>query len=310
MYIIQERKIDMKKIGIVLLTIIIILGQSYIITYAQENTEEHIVEKYQLLKEENLRLRNEILNLKIQLHGKKAEKIPVLLYHHILKQEDIDKYDLSNNSGTLSLEAFEEQMDYLYENGFYTATLDELQAFLDGEIILPDKTVVITFDDGYLSNALYAHPIMKKYNFRGTIFMLGYRVDAPQAEFDPSSNQSISIYEAYKYSDVFDYESHTYELHNLNENGEKLLLVSDKKTIINDLIKSKELLNAKYFAYPYGAYDEETIQYTKETGYEMAFTIKPGYTIKGLNKYELPRFSISPQNMPFNKFKRIVNGYY
>lgn len=52
-------------------------------------------------------------------------------------------------------------MYYLYENGFHTATLDELQPFLDGEFTLPEKTVVLTFDDGYYSNALYAYPILK-----------------------------------------------------------------------------------------------------------------------------------------------------
>ena len=189
----------MKKFGIVLLAIIIVMGQSFTTAYAAENTEAPIEEKYQLLKEENLRLRNEILNLRLQLDGKEAEKIPVLMYHHILKQEDIDKYGFSKNTSIISSEIFEEQMDYLYENGFYTASLDE-----------------------------------------------------PQAVFKPSSNQSLSLSEAHKYEDVFDYESHTYALHDLNKKGEKLLLASDKEIIVDDLNKNKELLNAKYIAYPLG----------------------------------------------------------
>lgn len=309
-YKLLERGIDMKKFGIILLITVVLLGQASTIVYGQENTVEHIEERYQLLKEENQRLKDEILKLRLELSEKKAEKIPVLMYHHILKQEDIDKYGWSNNSSVLSLETFEEQMDYLYENGFYTATLDELQGFLDGEIVLPEKTVVLTFDDGYLSNALYAYPILKKYNFKGTMFMLGYRVDEVQASFDPSNTQSLSIYEAYKYEDVFDYESHTYALHDKDKNGKMLILSSDKETIIKDLAKNKELLNAKYFAYPYGVYDENTIEYLKETGHEMAFTIKPGYITKNSNKYELPRFPISPQKMPFSRFKRVVNGIY
>ncbi|MCF6465090.1 polysaccharide deacetylase family protein [Clostridium sp. Cult2] len=299
----------MKKFGIVLLIMIVLLGQASTVAYGENVSANIMDEKYELLKEENLRLRDEILKLRNQLSEKEAEKIPVLMYHHLLKQEDIEKYNWSKNSSVLSVETFEKQMDYLYENGFYTATLDELQSFIDGEIILPEKSVVITFDDGYYSNALYAYPIMKKYNFRGTIFMLGYRVDNIQALFDPSDTQSLSVNETYKYEDVFDYESHTYELHDEDENGEKLIISSDKETIINDLIKSKELLNAKYFAYPYGAYDENTIEYLKQTGYEMAFTIEPGYVTKDLDKYELTRFSISP-NTPLSRFKRIVNGIY
>ena len=228
----------MKKLKVIFLISLILLEQTACTAYVGNNIK-NLEERYQLLHEENIRPRKEILKLKNQMSEKKAEKIPVLLYHHILKQEDIDKYNWSKNNSVLSLETFEKQMDYLYENGFYTATLDELQAFLNGEIILPEKTVIITFDDGYLSNALYAYPIMKKYNFRGTIFMIGYGVDDIQESFNPSSIQSLSIHEAYKYEDVFDCESHTYKLHDIDKNGKKLLLSSDKETIINDLTMSK-----------------------------------------------------------------------
>jgi peptidoglycan/xylan/chitin deacetylase (PgdA/CDA1 family) len=300
----------MRKFGIIFLVMIILLGQASMIVYATEEDHNNLTEKYDLLKEENIRLREEILKLHNQLSEKHAEKIPVLMYHHLLMEEDIDNYNWSKNSSVLSVEAFKKQMDYLYENGFYTATLDELNAFMDGKITLPEKTVVITFDDGYLSNALYAYPIMKKYNFRGTIFMLGYRVDSPQEPFDPSSTQSLSIGETYKYRDVFSYESHTYNLHDLDKDNKALILSKNEKTILDDLTKNKELLNAKYFAYPYGKYDENTIEYLKSTGYEIAFTIKTGYVTKSLNKYELPRFRISPQKMPFSRFIRVVNGTY
>ena len=300
----------MKKFEIILLVMVILLGQVSGIAYATEEPQNNLPEKYDLLKEENIRLREEILELKNELSENNAEKIPVLMYHHLLMQEDIAKYNWSDNSSVLSVQAFEEQMDYLYENGFYTATLDELQAFMDGNITLPEKTVVITFDDSYLSNALYAYPIMQKYNFRGTIFMLGYRVDDVQAPFDPSSTQSLSLSETYKYRDVFNYESHTYNLHDMDDKKIALILSSSEKTIIDDLTKNKELLNAKYFAYPYGKHDEKAIEYLKKTEHEMAFTIEPGYVTKKSDKYLLPRFPITPNEMPFSRFMRIVNLNY
>lgn len=224
-----------------------------------------------------------------------------------MEQSDIDTYGWSNNGSVLSVESFEKQMKYLYENGFYTATLDELQSFLDGKISLPEKTVVITFDDGYLTNGIYAYPIMKKYNFRGTIFMIGHRVDAPQRLFDPSDTQSISIKRAYRYTDVFDFESHTYDLHGKDENKIPVIISSDENTILDDLVKIKDLVGAKYFAYPYGAHNEDTIEYLKQTGYEMAFTVKPDYVTKESDKYELPRFPIAPYTT-FDRFVQIVNG--
>lgn len=269
--------------------------------------DPHLSEKYQLLKEANLRLRREIIKLNNQLYGT-AEKIPVLTYHHILPQEYIVKYKWYNNDSVISLEAFKEQMDYLYKNGYFTATLDELKDFLEGKISLPKKTVVITFDDGYLSNAIYAYPIMKEYDFRGTIFMIGSRVNKEEVAFDPSSTQSISIYEAYKFSNVFDYESHTYDLHKKDKNNKEMLVCSNREVILEDLLKCKQLLNAEYFAYPFGVYNKKTIEYLKEAGYEMAFTTKKGYVTKDSSWYELPRFTISPKNTTFEKFKQIVIG--
>lgn len=300
----------MKKFVIILIVIGILVMQGQYEIYAAEGIEDKLPEKYDLLKEENTRLREEILKLKNQLSENNAEKIPVLMYHHLLFQEDIERYNWSNNSSVLSVETFEKQMDYLYENGFYTATLDELQNFIDGNIDLPEKTVVITFDDGYLSNVLYAYPIMKRYNFRGTIFMIGHRVDNEQEPFDPSSTQALSLNQSYKYEDVFSYESHTYDLHDMDEKGVAKVFSSDEETIINDLKNSKNLLNAKYLAYPYGKYDENTIEYLRNSGYEMAFTIEKGYVTEDSNKYELPRFGVIPNKMPFSRFMRIVNGKY
>ncbi|NLX62794.1 MAG: polysaccharide deacetylase family protein [Tissierellia bacterium] len=280
---------------------------------SNENKEEadpKLREKYELLRQENLNLRKEILRLHNKYSNGAAEKIPVFLYHHILPQEYIEKYNWTDNNSVLSVEAFKEQMDFLYENGFYTATLDELKAFLDGEITLPKKTVVLTFDDGYLSNVIYAYPIMKEYNFRATIFIHGHRADGEQVPFDPSTTQTISIYEAYKYRDVFDYGSHTYNLHYINENKEKALLASEREVIIEDLLKSKELMDTVYFAYPYGAYNEETIEYLKETGYEMAFTIEKEYVTNNSDKYRLPRFTVGPKTMTLGLFVQIAFGYH
>ncbi|WFA08550.1 polysaccharide deacetylase family protein [Tissierella sp. Yu-01] len=229
-----------------------------------------------------------------EILDKPTNKIPVLTYHHILPREDITKYNWSNNSAVISFEEFKEQMDFLYNNGFYTATLDELQDFLNGKIQLPKKTVVITFDDGYLSNAIYAYPIMQQYNFRGTIFVIGSVANKEQLIFEPSTLQFISTNEMDKYTDVFDFECHTYDLHRMDKNHKPMLVSSGRKIIIDDLTKNKNLLNADYFAYPYGYYNRITISYLKESGYKMAFTTKNGYVTKFSNRYELPRFSVTP----------------
>lgn len=263
-------------------------------------------EKYRLLVDENGRLRIEIRDLKGKLNPGQARKIPVLMYHHVIEEKDIEKYGWKNNTSVLSVEAFEEQMAYLHENDFYVASIDELEMFLDNKLDLPEKTVVLTFDDGYLSNAKYAYPILQKYNFRATIFMIGYRVDAPQIGFDPSDTQALSVAEISKYTDVFDFQSHTYKMHDFGPNKEPLLVTSSEEAVKKDLLVNKALVNAKYLAYPYGRYNDKVVRLAKETGHRLGFTINKGYVSRDSHKFRLSRNGIGP-SVTMDQFKDLVN---
>ncbi|KNF09292.1 putative xylanase/chitin deacetylase [Gottschalkia purinilytica] len=235
-----------------------------------------------------------------------ADKIPVLMYHHIMEPNHIKEMKQEQNSSVISNIQFEEQMKFLHDNGFYVATLHELKEFIEGKKELPKKTVVITFDDGYLSNVTYAYPILKKYDFKATIFMIGTYMFGDTAEYDFKKLQFLKLKDLNKYKDVFSFESHTYDLHRLNDNNEGLLIASSKKDVLNDITKNKELLGAKYLAYPFGKRNPSAIKALKETNHEMAFTIENGYVTKDSNKiYELPRFGILPDTS-MEEFKKIV----
>ncbi|HEY3426639.1 MAG TPA: polysaccharide deacetylase family protein, partial [Negativicutes bacterium] len=90
--------------------------------------------------------------------------IPVLNYHQV--------EDNVNNPLTLSNQEFEEQMAYLHRHGYNSITPDQLIMHLRTGAALPDKPVLITFDDGYRDNYMNAYPIMKKYGFTGTVFLI------------------------------------------------------------------------------------------------------------------------------------------
>ncbi len=67
---------------------------------------------------------------------------------------------------------FDWQMKYLVDHGYHTITPDELYDFLAGTGKLPERPVLITFDDGYVDNYTTAYPILKKYNLKATIFVV------------------------------------------------------------------------------------------------------------------------------------------
>ncbi len=91
-----------------------------------------------------------------------ANAVPVLMYHHV-----------SPNPGlvTVSPATFRAQMAWLAGHGYRSAGTDELAAFLAGTP-LPDKSVVITFDDGYLDNYIHAHPVLQEFGFRAVLFLI------------------------------------------------------------------------------------------------------------------------------------------
>lgn len=233
-----------------------------------------------------------------------AQKIPVLMYHHLLLEEE-NTY--GNNPAVITVEAFEEQIAYLHRYGFNTITLLELEKFLLGEIDVPKRSVVITFDDGYSSNYHYAHPILKKYGFEASIFLITHSVKEVSEEFTPVRTTSLGWDQVVYGMDVFEYANHSHNMHIQDEDGTAYLLVKSYDEILWDLAMNKSITQSDYFAYPYGKYNEMTLDILEELGYRMAFTTRTGYVKRGDSLLALNRFGIYPTTSML-RFRAIIHG--
>jgi peptidoglycan/xylan/chitin deacetylase (PgdA/CDA1 family) len=89
------------------------------------------------------------------------------MYHSVAPRDEA--WDFSHLS--LPPAVFDDQMARLAGKGFNTVTLSEVYDYVAGRTRLPPRAVVVTFDDGYLDNWVYAFPILKKYGLRGTVFV-------------------------------------------------------------------------------------------------------------------------------------------
>jgi peptidoglycan/xylan/chitin deacetylase (PgdA/CDA1 family) len=232
-----------------------------------------------------------------------AKSISILSYHHLLKNEE---NPFPNNDSVLSVENFQEQMKYLHDKNFNAITLDELEKFLRGEIKLPQNSIVITFDDGYKSNYIYAYPVLKEYGFKASIFMITKLITNEPTKFDPKTLQYLSWKEMKEAKDVFEYASHTNDLHRLDAKNKSFLVVQPKDVVYADLKKTQELLETTYLAYPYGQYTKNTMSILNDLNFKMAFTTKSGTVKPGNDMLKLKRYVISP-NTSLNKFKKIVD---
>ncbi|MEH7332884.1 polysaccharide deacetylase family protein [Neobacillus drentensis] len=227
---------------------------------------------------------------------------PILLYHHILKKSENHSPD---NPSIINLEAFEEQMKYLKDQGYYTASMSEFDAYMRGTKKLPAKTVVITFDDGHKTNYLYAYPVLKKYGFKATAFLITNRVSDTPVSFDPDALQFLSWPEVRQMKDVFQFGSHTNGLH-YSTNGVAALLSESEPVILKDFQTSRSLLNnTEYFAYPFGAYNQRTIAMLQSTGYKLAFTTVFKNAMIGSDPFQIGRKGITP-SITISRFKELL----
>lgn len=230
-----------------------------------------------------------------------AAKVPVLSYHHIVSREDLSESHYIKgklNPMVVLKEDFEKQMAYLKEKGYTSLTLSELYDFLARKKDVPAKSVVITFDDGYKDNYVEAYPILKKYNFTAVSFIITGYVTSKLHPYVPEEIQYLSLHEIERGCDVFDYQSHTYNLHQREKNrfnqDASFLLTKEADQIEKDLRTSIRQLDGrkKAFAYPYGEYTPNTINSLINLGFRMAFTVEKKAAERGDRIYEIPRLPV------------------
>lgn len=218
------------------------------------------------------------------------QNIPILNYH---------KVDILNHALSVSPQEFEEQMEYLYKNGYHTITPDQLMAYLKSCKELPDKPILITFDDGYLDNYTNAYPILKKYGFTATIFLVTNLVN-----HDDRFMTWDQVREMQKNGIVFG--SHTA--------NHKSLTALSKKEIMSELSESRDELTRqlgkapKYFAYPTGTYNPEIEEMVRANKYKAAFTIEYGQVGADSDLYSLRRIPIFKGQKTFRSFFIRLNG--
>ena len=136
-------------------------------------------------------------------------QVPVFLYHQIDPQAEGDI--------SITPEHFEAQIAALAEAGYTAVLPEDLQAYVNQGKALPEKPILITFDDGYLSNYEYAWPILEKYGMKATIFVIGSTVG--NTEHYKDTNYPITPHFTWEQaremvdSGVISIQSHTYDMH-------------------------------------------------------------------------------------------------
>ncbi len=230
------------------------------------------------------------------------QKIAILGYHSFYKDEsELEEKDKNNHEFINDISKFERQMKYLHDHKYKTLTLDEFYRWKKGELKVPRKSVVITIDDGALSNYMYAFPILKKYNINATVFYIGSAAkDVGKSEGRYYDYMSLELIDKCKveYPNI-EFQSHSYNMH-----GMDVTHFSDEE-IKNDVKTMNTLGNFEYYAHPFGVYNDTIINELKNNNYKLAFGFGPGKEYRKARKsdddFKVARLNIS-DNVSFTKF--------
>jgi len=254
-----------------------------------------------------------------------TKRVPVLMYHDIATEK-------SDNSLVISVQQFENQIRALYEEGYTGISIAQLTDYVEKGVELPDKPVLITFDDGYLSNYELAYPILKKYNMKATIFVIGVSVGK-----DKYKNTDINITPHFSYeqakemmdSGLIDIQSHTFDMHQVSafEDGSArtniMPLEKEKEAeyisvLQKDILKSKKDIldgtgnEVTALSYPLGKYNTLTEVVLSRMGIKATFTVQSGTNtvIKGLPQSlrAMKRFGIT-EDISAEELIKMISGH-
>ena len=210
------------------------------------------------------------------------QTVPILSYYRLSKNKP--------GKSAITQDDFKAQMKYLKDNAYHVITLDQLLGFLDYREQIPEKSVVITFDDGWISTYDIAFPILKQYGFPATIFIYTDFVGGGKA---------MSWEHIQKLSQAgFDIQCQTKTHRNLTVLKNKESFKQYFNSLELEISYPKKLLQKKLdkecncLAYPYGKTNNLVIAMLKKYGYRAAFTVDNKSNPFFIDKYKIGRSAI------------------
>jgi peptidoglycan/xylan/chitin deacetylase (PgdA/CDA1 family) len=205
-------------------------------------------------------------------------RVPILMYHHL---DDLGE-EMGEDYWQLSVtpQDFREQMAYLKDNGYSTITFAELLGAFDGQVSLPDKPVIITFDDGWDDIYNVAYPILADQGMRATFFISTNWIDNVEGTVGWPQIKEMS-------DGGMEFGSHSAT--------HPYLTSSEPDALAWELEASKAALEEHTgktitaLAYPFGLYDDNVIAASQKAGFRTACTIDPGAVARAGEEMLLPR---------------------
>ena len=244
-------------------------------------------------------------------------KVPIIMYHSILKDPS------RSNKYTVTPSVLEEDLKYITDNGYTTVTISDLISYVYDDTPLPEKPIVLTFDDGHYNNYGYLFPLLEKYDMKAVISIVGSYTD----KFTETDEANLN-YSYLRWKDIkelmdtgrIEFQNHTYSLHSNTgkRNGTKKIKGETdehyKNVLEEDILKLQQEFeeNTNYtpqcFTYPFGGISNASLNIIKELGFKASLSCEQGIKILTKNPnslYLLKRYNRPSYISTYNFFQKI-----
>ncbi len=213
--------------------------------------------------------------------GENSVSIPILMYHALLRDNS------RQNAYVISPDLFESDLRYLKEHGYTCVVMQDLLDYVHSGKDLPEKPVMLTFDDGYYNNYVYAFPLLEKYNAKIVISPIASMTEKYSQSGEKNPYYSHITWEMIREmvdSGRVEIQNHSYNLHtntwkrhgaskNPSESTEAYARVLEE-----DLLRAQRLfseyadVNPTTFTFPFGAYSQVSTQILRDLGFSATLT--------------------------------------
>jgi len=215
-----------------------------------------------------------------------CKNIPILMYHHVL--DSVKAREILASSLNVPPNIFREQMDYLFGRGYVIISLEELLLGLNGSLSLPERPVVLTFDDGYRDFYDNVFPVLKEKSLKATVFIISQFVGGERYmdwwQIREMANSGLVL--------VGDHTLNHPSLPKISEEEEFDQIVSAKKIIEQYVGKTVNL-----FAYPYGGTNQQVKEILRKSGFLGAVLNSNMSSQCALLPFELSRIRIGVSSL-------------
>jgi len=210
-------------------------------------------------------------------------RFPILMYHSVLRDPQ------RAGAYVISPAQLEKDLIYLKAHGYTTVLPADLVSYVNGESELPEKPIMITFDDGYYNNLVYVLPILKKLDMKAVVSIVGSFTQRAEDLMDQNPSYAHLIWadvKALADSGYVEIGSHSYGLHSVDNGREGVKrkaweTAADHETVLTGDIEMQRKalldhcgLTVTTFAYPFGDWDKESEAVLRKAGFTVTLTCR------------------------------------